>query len=230
MPEPRPKIPRDLFIIDEANREEYTYIEAADTCFYLWERRSRLWREGQRVDFSQYPVNGLVSNLQIPPSCRTGQPQRFYWKGKAIRYAASALSQLLPDYLRSDTVTFVPIPPSKVTTDLEYDDRLVQILQAVRPGLADIRELVVLDGEGFDAKQKGLRPADRARYYSVDESVADPEPDVIVLFDDVLTTGCHFKAIELVLTERFPRVTIAGLFLARTVRPSDDADDAGRPA
>src|ERR1700734_4054354 len=60
------------------------YLEATDRCFYIWERMSRLWRP----DYAQYPVNGLISNLQIPPSCRTSQPKRFFWKEKAIKYAA----------------------------------------------------------------------------------------------------------------------------------------------
>ena len=55
--EPRPKIPRDLFIIDEAVRDEYYYIEEADACFYIWERMSRLWPDGGHPDYSQYPVN-----------------------------------------------------------------------------------------------------------------------------------------------------------------------------
>jgi hypothetical protein len=44
---------------------------------------------------------------------------------------------------------------------------------------------------------------------------ADPAPDIVVLFDDVLTTRPHFKWIEIVLGERFPGVTVLGLFLAR---------------
>jgi len=43
---------------------------------------------------------------------------------------------------------------------------------------------------------------------------ADPAPDIVVLFDDVLTTGSHFKGIEIVLGERSPGVTVFGLFLA----------------
>ncbi|MEO8593051.1 MAG: hypothetical protein ABI759_07005 [Candidatus Solibacter sp.] len=223
--EPRPKIPRDLFIIDEAVRDEYYYIGTADTCFYIWERMSRLWRDHERPDYSQYPVNGLISNLQIPASYRISEPKRHYWKEKAIHYAAGALGSLMPDYLSGAGVTFVPIPPSKPTSDPEYDNRMMEILRAIRPKLPDVRPLVYLSTEGFDSKQKGVRPADRAAHYSIDETHADPVPDVVILFDDVLTTGCHFKAIEIVLNERFPGITVAGLFLARTVRPTDDSAD-----
>jgi len=51
---------------------------------------------------------------------------------------------------------------------------------------------------------------------------ADPAPDMAVRFNDVLTTGSHFRGIEIVLGERFPGVTVFGLFLARAVRPPND--------
>jgi hypothetical protein len=221
--EPRPKIPRDLFVIDEAVLDEYRYIEAEDTCYYVWERMSQLWRPGVELpDYTQYTVNGLISNLQIQPSLKNTQPRRYYWKERAIAYAAAALAALIPE-VWYDGVTFVPIPPSKPASDPEYDGRLLTILKAVRPKLPDIRSVVVLDENcGFDSKQKGLSPAERAAHYSIDEDNADPAPDVVVLFDDVLTTGSHYKAIASVLQERFPAVAVFGLFLARAVRPPND--------
>ena len=64
--------------------------------------------------------------------------------------------------------------------------------------------------------------AERAGHCSIDGEYADPAPDIVVLFDDVLTTGSHFKGIEIVVGERFPGVTVFGLFLARAVRPPND--------
>jgi hypothetical protein len=191
-----PKIPRNIFILDEANRHEYYFIEPNDTCLYVWEYQSQLWKQGQRLDYSQYPVNQLIKNLQIPVSCKISQPQRYYWKGKVISHAAAALGKLLPSIFGDVQLTYVPIPPSKMETDPEYDSRIPDVLRAVRPRLSDIRELVVLSGEGFDSKQKGLKPAERAEYYTINEDVAKPEPETIVLVDDVLTTECHFKAME----------------------------------
>jgi len=71
-----------------------------------------------------------------------------------------------------------------------------------------------------------MRPVERSQNYTINEDLAAPAPETIILFDDVFTTGCHFKAMELVLKKRFPDVGILGLFLARTVRmPEDDEDD-----
>jgi hypothetical protein len=60
--------------------------------------------------------------------------------------------------------------------------------------LPAIRPLITLDEDcGYNSKQKGLTPAERAGHDSINEEYADPAPEIVVLFDDVLTTGSHFK-------------------------------------
>ena len=54
----------------------------------------------------------------------------------------------------------------------------------------------------------------------LDERLAEPAPDTIFIVDDVLTTGCHYKAVKQVLQRRFPDATIRGLFVARRVPKS----------
>ena len=49
--------------------------------------------------------------------------------------------------------------------------------------------------------------------------------DSIGLFDDVITTGAHFKAAKSLLTERFGDVAIYGIFVARRVPRSLDVED-----
>ena len=51
--------------------------------------------------------------------------------------------------------------------------------------------------------------------YRIDDALAAPPPRDIVVFDDVLTTGSHFKAMQHVLKERFPDIAVRGLFIAR---------------
>ncbi|QXP89654.1 hypothetical protein [Methylococcus capsulatus] len=50
----------------------------------------------------------------------------------------------------------------------------------------------------------------------------EPPPKVIGLFDDVLTTGAHFKATQSMLQETFPGVRVIGLFIARRVPETID--------
>jgi len=48
---------------------------------------------------------------------------------------------------------------------------------------------------------------------------------VIGLFDDVLTTGAHYRAASAVLQQAFPGVRIIGVFIARRVPEATDIED-----
>lgn len=39
----------------------------------------------------------------------------------------------------------------------------------------------------------------------------------IIIFDDVLTMGSHFKAIKLLLQDAYPHKKVCGLFIARSI-------------
>jgi hypothetical protein len=49
----------------------------------------------------------------------------------------------------------------------------------------------------------------------------------MAILDDVLTAGTHFRAMSIVLSQRFPGVPIVGLFIARRVFPPAALDFAG---
>ena len=210
-----PPIPKRFRLIDETNWNDYHYIGPGDECLYIWERMSKV----KVGEWDQYPANRLISNLQIPISCKTENPFRYKHKISAVKHAAQALGKLMGDF--RDVGTCVPVPPSKVRDDPEHDPRLLKVLRAVRPPLTDIRELILLK-ENCDAKQKGRTPEERSRDYRVNEEEAEPEPTTIVIVDDVLTTGCHFKAVKTVLERRFQGASIYGIFLTRAVRPPED--------
>lgn len=44
-----------------------------------------------------------------------------------------------------------------------------------------------------------------------------PEPGMVAVADDLLTSGAHFRAAKRVLTWRFAGIKVVGLFLARRV-------------
>lgn len=203
-------------MIDESNRSEHWYLGGEDDCYFIWERMS-----GLKSGWDHYPANNFIANLQIPVTTRYENPERFKYKAPAIGHAALAVGKVRSElYAQS---VFVPMPPSTIKGEAGYDDRLVRVLNAVVPRL-DVRELIVLT-ENVLAKAKGLNPEDRAHWFAVDESLAEPEPEVIVVFDDLLTTGSHFKAAKMTLEKRFPDALVQGLFLARAVRPPDPQED-----
>ena len=91
---------------------------------------------------------------------------------------------------------------------------------SVQPGVLDIRELLVQRRSipPVHAAPGRPTPTALAALYEIDETLASPPPRALGLFDDVLTTGAHFKAAQQVLLARFPGTPIAGIFLARTPR------------
>jgi predicted amidophosphoribosyltransferase len=64
-----------------------------------------------------------------------------------------------------------------------------------------------------------------AQNYQVNAAALVPAPQVIGIFDDVLTTGAHFKAAQTVLRQQFPGAQIIGFFIARRVPETSDPDE-----
>ena len=153
--------------------------------------------------------------------CRRGFLE-WQYKEQAINTLVTMLSSSLELYRTwAQTATWVPIPPSHAKDHSEYDDRLLQVLHKLASELAlDIRELIWQKESTQPSHSSALRPSpdEIAANYFIDESLTDPMPRKIALFDDVITTGAHFKAAQKVLQQRFPETTIVGIFIARSER------------
>ena len=68
-------------------------------------------------------------------------------------------------------------------------------------------------------------PNERVANWHIDKSRVNPEPERIVIFDDMLTTGSHYKGMELALRGEFSAVSIVGVFLTRRIFGVTDEDD-----
>jgi predicted amidophosphoribosyltransferase len=148
------------------------------------------------------------------------------YKAGAIRECAAHISGAVNlENLR--TWTIVPVPPSKHKSENAYDDRMVRICKSIAsPQALDIRELVVQSQSTVAAHEvtTGSRPtvSDLLKIYSIDESVTQPAPTGILIVDDVLTAGTHYRAMHTVLFQRFPGIPINAIFIARRVFPPDE--------
>jgi hypothetical protein len=211
-----PPIPERLQQIDQLTVWDHAYISPNDECYFCWDYVVK----GSYID---YDVNDFMHNFEIP--INWPDPWRLRHKTKAISFAARALQSLIPADLQASM--FVPIPPSKIKGDPAHDDRLTRTLRSMVPPLPDVRELI-LQNENTVSKEKGVTPDQRAANYRINEECAAPDPTHIVLVDDVLTTGSHFKGAMMVLQQKYPGVPTVGLFLARATRPDvapDVSDD-----
>ena len=205
--------------IDELTVGDHYYLDGADNCFYYGDYTAR-----KGFTFSE--TNQLIANLK-KPVLRKNLPDYAY-KGVAIERVARAIVR---DITRFGQITFVPVPPSKVATDPEYDDRMVRVLRRCQQLNAqyDVRELVQQTCTTVAAHTTAARPrpADLEVIYQINAAEAIvPLRPLIVIVDDVLTTGCHYVAMRNTILRAFPGHQVAGLFVARRVPEAEDVADA----
>ena len=208
--------PQRLTRIDDLTRLDHHYLTEADACYFIGEYTARR-------GYAYSHTNSLISNFKKPMD-RRGLPEWPY-KTEAIQIAALAFRRALKR--RAECLTFVPMPPSKARGDTLYDDRLTQMLNAIRrqPPL-DVRELLFQTESTAAAHANDERPgpAEIAARYRVDEELTEPTPGVIAIVDDILTTGAHFRAAATILSSHFPAIDIIGLFVARRVPGAVDPE------
>lgn len=207
--------PNNLTEIDALTRADHHHLTPDDKCYYLGEYNAR-------KGYAYSATNNLIINLKKGME-RRGTSE-WHHKIKAINIAAAALRRSLADeFLRKGT--FVPIPPSKAKEDPLYDPRMTLLLQRIdTANPVDVRELI-LQTESTEAAHKTDEPRDPLLYksrYVLDESILIPTPKHIVICDDVLTTGAHFKAVQALLSEACPHIPIFGIFIARRTPETDD--------
>ncbi len=212
--------PQRLTAIDDLTRGGHWYLRRTDVCRYLG-----AYTAGKGAAYSA--TNSLILDFKTPasrtrPSARgsaAAQGRNPPQKETAIATAAAALRRALQASLL-DRAVFVPVPPSKSKDDDGYDDRLVRMLRAVRPERPlDVRELIVQSRsvEPTHRRSARLRASDIEAMYGIDEALEAPGAGLVVVVDDLLTSGAHFRAAQRVLSRRFPDIDVVGLFLARRV-------------
>jgi hypothetical protein len=207
-----PAVPTKLSQIDETTVSQHFLLHSSDICYHIWEYT-------RRGGFSASPTNNLISNLKKKPSKLLTNPREAPWKEQAIGYSAYALQRLMNRPWIEGYGTLVTVPCSKVAGHPDHDDRLMRVLQGAFSGYtADIRPLLIQTR----STTADHETSERQRFEEllaitrIDEAIvgADVRSQIMV-FDDVLNSGKHFKVAQRLLAERFPGTPIIGVFLAR---------------
>lgn len=211
--------------IDEVLLQDHYFLEHGDLCGFLGEYNPR-----GNLPFSKYiqkGLNSLIWNFKKPVD-KLGEPSGKY-KARAI----NEISEMFLDagenfnaWLKQ--ATLVPIPPSKSKDDPLYDNRMLQVLQKLNmDDSLDIRELILQRQSTSASHLIADRPSPAAirQNYYINEREARELRGSIGLFDDVVTTGAHFKAAKSLLAERFGEVPTYGIFVARRVPRSLNVED-----
>jgi predicted amidophosphoribosyltransferase len=205
-----------LLQIDELQRSFHHFLTPEDECFYFMEYTSD-------THFLYSPANDLISNFKKSPEFRD-QPQWIH-KERVIREVADIFAQYLLPATNLPDVMLVPMPPSKIKDHPHYDDRMMQVLTRLqqRDGGLDIREILTCreNTEPFHATTNKRSPEKIAQNLCIDSGLCNTTKTKILLIDDMVTSGAHFKACKNKLLEVFPQGIIKGLFIARRTFKAD---------
>lgn len=203
--------------IDDLLRGDHSALLPDDTCLFLREYKASGGYSGE--------TNSLIWNLKKKPSERLTKGGWGYKRMAMEQVSKEFARSLNPKWL--DSATLVPVPSSKAVGHPDYDDRMEQICRGIRPGL-DVRCLIkqATSTDASHAAGEGNRTSveELMANYRFDESITNPRPLMIGIFDDVLTVGRHFRAMKTMLSERYEGVPITGIFIARTIRPNPFED------
>jgi hypothetical protein len=200
--------------LDDETRTDHPYLSSSDECWWLVPYiAGRGYQAGG--------VNQLISNFKCSTSIAAANPSRRRHKDRAVDAMAHALRTAVG---RSwvESATWIPIPPSRARCDPDYDDRLPRVLDRAFAGCdLDLRVALYQSTSTASDHLSMKRISCDSLYARIqvnrDAIRARPLRDRLVLFDDVLTTGKHFKCCERRLRDALPHLPIVGLFLARRV-------------
>lgn len=210
-----------LSLIDEHCITDHYHLDEEDTCYYIGEYTAR-----KGYGFSD--TNQLILNFKKEVDRKGDYEYRY--KTQAIQQIAKQLNNVL----KPSMVSCIPVPPSKDKSDPLYDDRLVKVLESSQKleSSLDYCDMVQLK-ESYDPSHSSVQrllPDQLVELYNVVIPNGYQPRQNIIIFDDVITTGSHFKAMKTLLSRQFPTHNIVGLFVARrvpeTFDPIDDFIDA----
>jgi predicted amidophosphoribosyltransferase len=202
--------------LESCQHADHSYLEKEDSCWALAEYRPGSYRLGY--------VNQLIANLKCRPSVAAAHRARGFYKQRAIELVAATLRRYF-DRTWVEAATWVPIPISRALGNPDYDDRLFKVLSSAFAGYdLDLRMLLrhtdSMRSDHETARRLSVRRLLELLEVDSVELRLRPVRTRIVLFDDLLTSGKHFKCCQQRLRQFVPAVPICGCFIARRVPPT----------
>ena len=206
--------------IDDLSRGDHHHLNDEDECFYFFE-----WTRCQ--DLREDKVSSLIANIKKKPGLASDRELQY--KEESITKCARLISQAVNTNWINDA-TFVPMPPSKAERHPQYDDRMERMCCQIADGI-DVRTLLKQDTSIKAAHERGDKPRptvdELKELWRVDGELTAPKPNRIVIVDDMMTVGRHYRAAHDMLSQKFQDIPITGVFVARRIfatQPPSEAD------
>lgn len=194
--------------LDLIGTENFPFcLEDHDICYY-----ARDYTAGG--GYAASTANQLVSNLKKSPD-RRGRPE---WKYKQA--AITQFAQEISCITNIEQFIVTCVPSSKVKTDPLYDSRMEDVLRMLkmRKPRVTIEFPFSITHNVVASHQGGPRSID-VFYAILEWSGLESDNENIIIVDDVITSGAHFKACKRMILENVPDANVIGLFWARSIWP-----------
>lgn len=182
------------------------HLTASDVCYYFMEHTVG--------GYAASPNNSKISNFKKPVSVK--DTNQWAHKQRAIRDFIDDLGSITFQDKQNE-IMVVPGITSKPRSDSEWDDRIDKVAEGFADKFShlsigkiiDTRDAVVPSSHG------GGRDMTIIKNNTIWDGHCPEAADTIIIVDDVLTTGAHFKAWKEFILENCPNVNkVIGVFWA----------------
>lgn len=191
--------------IDGIEKQTIPNFQTDDECFYAHDFIPSTGFQGGQA-------NNNVINFKKAPNT----PGQNYRTGAIYKFALDASS--LIDCESGRTYAVTAIPSSKCKLDPQYDNRFEDFfgeLAKLRPCI-DIQWPIINQSTVTPSHGGGTRSAATLASNYQFSGFTGTHPDFILVFDDVLTTGAHFRAFKDFLIQSGYNGKVYGLFWTKT--------------
>lgn len=203
--------------IGKVNSFNHRELEPDDVCLFLHTRETHAYGE---IEQWSYPYR-TVENFKISPHALSAKPARRKYKEEAVRIVADDLAMLFRDSDPYTKLLLVPAVTSKAKSDPNYDDRLPRVCEMVASRFPNVDWVELLSARQTIASAHtgdGTRDVD-ALLANIAVVPGFPVGDYasVLIFDDVISSGAHFKACERAIKSVYGEHTpVKGVFWSRT--------------
>lgn len=180
------------------------FLEPFDICYYFLEKEA----EG----YTKSKANNIIYNFKKPVE-RRGRAE---WKYK-VDAIDKFIKMLCQTEYKGECITVVPAPTSKPRGHDEWDDRIDQAVDGLKECHPELNIEKILDTTiaHTPAHAGGRRDIWDIQAHTACQPLENCSSGVVILVDDVLTTGAHFKAWKEMILQYNPNVRdVVGLFLS----------------
>lgn len=161
-------------------------------------------------------ANQLIVNFK-KEKARQGNPLEWQYRDAAVRRFAQEVYTIFKPGLR---YTVTSIPSSKSRTDPDYDNRFEDMfahLTSLHNGVVVEWPIITAQSVPSSHSGHGSRNPDTIKQNYTWQGFTNGEPEHLYVFDDVLTSGSHFRAFSNFAFENGFSGKIRGIVWARCI-------------